>query len=272
VKLRGRMNWFERRPLFAQTIIVTRTRDQASELTDQLTAFGANVLEAPTIELAPASDQAGVTNALNAGPWDWIIFTSKTGVASTKKKLFEAGMDARALGNARIAVVGEATAAAVREELCLRVDLCPREFVAEALADAFEAANEIKGRRFLLLRAEIARQVLIDRLHHAGAAAVLDVAIYQTRPSGSLPPEVTDALTAGKVDWITFTSSSTARNFTALMGDDYAKKMHGIKLASIGPVTSTTLRELQLAPTVESDPHTIAGLVDAIGRFHGAGV
>jgi uroporphyrinogen III methyltransferase/synthase len=258
------MNWFERRPLFGQTVIVTRTRQQASELSDHLAALGANVLEAPTIETAPMADPTAVKAALTDGPWDWIIFTSRNGVSATKQKLFEAGLDTRAFGNAKIAVVGESTANAVRDELSLKVDLCPKEFVAEALADALASGGEIDGKRFLLFRAEIARPVLTDRLKQGGATAVHDVAIYETRPAASLPAEVTDAIAAGTVNWVTFTSSSTAKNFVGLLGPDYLKKLGSVKLASIGPVTTATMRELQLTPTIEANPHTIESLARAI--------
>jgi uroporphyrinogen III methyltransferase/synthase len=264
VQLRERMNWFERRPLFGKTAVVTRTRDQASELSEHLLSLGANVLEAPTIELSPVADPTAVGKALAEGPWDWIIFTSRNGVVCTKQKLFEAGLDARAFGNAKIAVVGESTANAVRELLSLKVDICPKDFVAEALADALSAGGEITGGRFLLFRAEIARAVLIDRLKQGGAAMVRDVAIYETRPATSLPAEVTEALAAGNVHWITFTSSSTAKNFTSLLGPDYAKKLEAVKLASIGPVTTATLKELGLTPTVQADPHTMQAMARAI--------
>jgi len=134
-------------------------------------------------------DPTAVKKALADGPWDWIIFTSRNGVSATKEKLFEAGLDTRAFGNAKIAVVGESTADSVRDELSLKVDLCPKQFVAEALADALAAGNEVRGKRFLLFRAEIARPVLTDRLKQGGGAAVRDVPIYQTRSAASLPAE-----------------------------------------------------------------------------------
>jgi uroporphyrinogen III methyltransferase/synthase len=264
VKLREKLNWFETRPLFGQTIIVTRTRDQASELSQQLADLGANVLEAPTIELVPIDDPAIVSTPLNDGPWDWLIFTSKNGVSCTKQKLFEAGLDVRAFGSAKIATVGEATAAAVRDELGLKVDLCPEEFVAEALADALSSTDGIRGKRFLLFRAEIARTVLIERLNAGCAATVRDVAIYQTKSPDALLPEVTQALANYTVQWITFTSSSTAKNFVALLGPDYKNQLAGIRLASIGPITTATVKELGLSPAVEANPHTVQGVVNAI--------
>jgi uroporphyrinogen III methyltransferase / synthase len=266
VGLREKLNWFERRPLFGQTIIVTRTRQQASELSDQLSSLGANVLEAPTIEISPAADAAAVSNAIAQGPWNWVIFTSQNGVRFTKQRLFDAGLDARAFGDAKIAAIGDSTAAAVRDELSLRVDLCPEKAVAEALADALTDAQAIHGKRFLLLRAEIARPVLVEQLNRDGAAEVRDVPIYQTHPASALPPEVTAAIDAGQVNWITFTSSSTVKNFCALLGSDYRGKLSAMKLASIGPVTTAALSELKLDATVEANPHTVESLVDAINR------
>jgi uroporphyrinogen III methyltransferase/synthase len=265
VSLRDTMNWFERRPLFGQTVVVTRTRQQASDLSEKLAALGASVIEAPTIELHAPDEWSGVDEALrSAGRFDWVVFTSANGVAFTRRRLFDLGFDARALGSAKIATIGDVTAAAVRRELCLNVDLCPESFVAEALADAFEKAGEAAGRRFLLLRADIARPVLRDRLQRAGAAEVRDVPVYETRPAASLPAPMLDALAAGEVNWVTFTSSSTATHLAALLGADYAKQLEHVKLASIGPITTQTLRQLGLEPAVQAETFNVEGLVASI--------
>jgi len=265
VSLRQTMNWFERRPLFGQTIVVTRTRDQASELTARLSSLGANVLEAPTIELSPATDQGAVDSALReAGGFDWIIFTSQNGVRYAKQRLFEIGLDVRAFAKAKIAAIGDATAASIRNELSLNVDLCPESFVAEALAEALKQRGEVKGRRFLLLRADISRPVLREQLERDAAAEVRDVPIYETKPVAALPEAVVDALTAGEVSWVTFTSSSTARNFVALVGEDYRARLANVKLASIGPITTATLKELGLQPTVQAERFDVEGLVEGI--------
>jgi uroporphyrinogen III methyltransferase/synthase len=271
VSLRETMNWFEKKPLFGQTIVVTRTRQQASDLSRKLEELGAAVIEAPTIEIGPPRDASNVDQALaRLQEYDWIVFTSVNGVAETKRKLMQFGLDARVFGKAKIAAIGDATADAVRQHLCLSVALCPETFVAEALADELERRGEVGGRKFLLLRADIARPILRERLERGGAAQVNDVAVYETHPANSLPSHLLDALEAKQVTWVTFTSSSTARNFIALLGDDYKTKLANMKLASIGPITTATLREFGLAPTVEAKQFNIAGLVAAISDAQGA--
>jgi uroporphyrinogen III methyltransferase/synthase len=265
VSLRPTMNWFERRPLFGQTVLVTRTRQQASDLSSKLRELGARVVEAPTIELAPASDPRAVDEALlQAGTFDWIVFTSANGVTYTRERLRDLNKDVRLFGRANIAAIGDATARAVREQLCLHVDLCPESFVAEALAEALKQAGEVRGKRHLLLRADIARPLLRQRLAADGAAEVRDIPIYETRPAASLPPEVIALLEAREVQWITFTSSSTAKNFTALLGPAYRDTLSGIKFASIGPITTATLHDLGLKPTVQAETFNVDGLVAAM--------
>ena len=265
VSLRPVMNWFEARPLFGQTVVVTRTRQQASDLTRQLAAMGANVIEAPTIELAPPADLSAVDATLrDMDRFDWVVFTSANGVRFTKERLLSLGLDARAFGTAKLAAIGDATAAAIRDELALRVDLCPPAFVAEALADAMRDAGEVRGKRHLLLRADIARPVLRERLAADGSAEVRDVAVYETQPAAELPKQLIDALEAGDVNWVTFTSSSTARNFVGLLGEEYRDKLKGVRLASIGPITTATMRQLGLEPAVQADTFNLDGLLTAM--------
>jgi len=253
VEMRRTINWFETRPLFGQTIVVTRTREQASDLSARLEELGARVIEAPTLELVPPADWSGVDAALRSiATYDWVIFTSANGVRFTKKRLLELELDARAFGDARIGAVGDATARAIGDELCLKVDLFPKPFVAEALASELIDRGQVKGKRFLMLRADIARTVLREKLNEAGAAAVEDVAVYESRPVGSLPPILLEALKDKQVHWITFASSSTAKNLATLLGKDFRQKLRGIKLASIGPITTATMKELGLEPTVQA--------------------
>lgn len=267
VALRQTLNWFETRPLFGQTIVVTRTRQQASELSEKLIELGANVIEAPTIELAPPDDLSSLDEAIKTiASFDWVIFTSQNGVRYTRDRMLELGLDARAFGKAKFAAIGDATARAIRDELFLSVDLCPESFVAEALADSLARADSVRSKRFLLLRAEIARPLLRERLIQDGAAEVRDVAVYDTRPVSALPRELLDALDAREVTWVTFTSSSTARNFASLLGKDYRQRLEGVRLASIGPITTKSLEELGLAPAAQAATFNVAGLVQAISH------
>jgi uroporphyrinogen III methyltransferase / synthase len=265
VELRQTLAWVERRPLFGQTIVVTRTRHQASEISQKLEELGAAVIEAPTIELHEPSDLTQVDAALGRmAEFDWVCFTSVNGVAAARKRLAELGKDARAFGAAKLAAIGSATAAAIERELCLKVDLCPTSFVAEALADELAAMKEVAGRRFLLLRADIARPVLRERLIAGRAAEVSDIALYETRPAKQLPVGLAEAIDAGRINWITFSSSSTVKNFLSLTGSDYRDRLSRTKLASIGPVTTATLHEAGLTPAAEARTFNIDGLVAAI--------
>lgn len=265
VSLRSTMNWFETRPLFGQSIVVTRTRQQASDLSTRLADLGANVIEAPTIELRSPGEWSEVDQALEQiGEFDWVIFTSQNGVKFARQRLLEMGLDARAFAGVKIAAIGKATAAAVRDELCLQVSLCPSEFVAEALAEELERQHEVRGHKFLLLRADIARPLLNERLSAGGATLVRDVSVYATHRATALPPALLEALSAREVNVITFTSSSTARNLVELLGSDYREKLAGVELASIGPITTKTLRELGLEPAITANSYTIEGLVEAI--------
>jgi uroporphyrinogen III methyltransferase/synthase len=167
-----------------------------------------------------------------------------------------------------LAAVGEETARATRDQLSLKVDLCPNQFVAEALADALQQSGEVAGKRFLLLRADIGRPILAQRLKQDGAALIRDVAVYQTRPVATLSESVRSALASGGIHWITFTSSSTVKNFLAQLGPNAATKLLEVRLASIGPITSQTVREAGMQ-VVEAQTYNIGGLIKAIVTAEG---
>jgi len=156
----------------------------------------------------------------------------------------------------------------VRELLALHVDLSPSEFVAEALIEALSKAKEVADKRFLLLQGELSRPMLKENLLRLQARKVSDVHIYQTKPAADLPEQLIDTLNARQVHWITFTSASTASNLARLLGANYLSLLQGVKIASIGPITSARLRELQLTPTIEAQRHDIHGLTDAILQAH----
>lgn len=276
VELRDQLNWFESRPLFGQTILVTRTRQQASGLTGQLMELGAEVIEAPTIELQPPDDWTRIDSALleiesardaKVGArvlYDWLIFTSPNGVRATRERLKAHKRDARLFAGMKVAAVGRATAEAIEQDLCLNVDLCPEEGSADALADALEKQNAIRGRRFLLLRADIARPMLTERLKTGEAATVLDLAIYQTVPAARLTTDIIERLESGIVTWLTFTSSSTARNLVSLVPCCLHDTLKRINTASIGGQTTATLEGLGLRTTVQAKTPSIESLVEAI--------
>ncbi len=265
VSLRENLNWFERRPLFGLTVLVTRTRQQAGALTGQLAQLGARVLEAPTIEIVDSKDTATVDAALkNMSTMDCVVFTSANGVEAAWNRLRTLGLDSRALP-AKVAAVGTATAAAL-ERIGIMADVLPEEFIGEKIAASLRqhfGPGGLSGCKVLLLRADIARPVLREQLEHGGAK-VVDVPIYQTRAPAALPSEVIEALAAGEIQWITFTSASTVRNLHALLPDHIRPMVHAARRLSIGPITSEALRNFDWPPTVEAAQHDIAGMVQAL--------
>jgi uroporphyrinogen III methyltransferase/synthase len=264
VKLRGKLNWYERRPLFARRIVVTRAREQAGQLAHQLRDLGAEVLEVPTIKLAAPTRREDLVDALlELNSYDWLVFTSPNGVSKFFEYFFKQFHDMRDLGGARIAAVGPATANKLKE-LHLQVDLMPDEALAASIAEAFAGFESIENLKICLLRAEVANTDLPLALEALGAI-VDDVPCYKTEPETADPSGAGAKLLETGVDWITFTSGSTVRHFHARFDlPALVKKFPGIKLASIGPETSKSLVELGLQPAVEAKQHTIEGLVEAL--------
>jgi uroporphyrinogen III methyltransferase/synthase len=259
VRLRDSLNWYEKRPLLGKRIVVTRTRKQASMLSDKLRALGTHVIELPTIRIEPPSDLREFAELVqDAHIYDWIVFTSANGVEAFFDVFFKLYDDAREIGGARFAAIGPATAQRVKD-FHLHVDLQPEEFVAEAVAQEFKKQGSIENLRILLVRAEKARGVLLKELSAAGA--IVDEAFaYRTVPETRDPSGARRQLAQGGADLITFTSSSTVENFLAL-GLPWPK---GMRIASIGPITSKTARDHGLKVDVEARRHDIDGLVQAI--------
>ena len=266
VNLRNKLNWFEHRPLFGQRVVVTRTREQASELSRQFQELGADVLEIATIKIEPPDDKQPLVEALQGiGGYDWIVFTSPNGAQSFFDCFFKAFEDVRALGNLRFAAVGPATAAKLKE-LHLRVDAMPDQYLAKKVADAIGRQESIENLRILLARAQVANPELMKTLEDRGAI-VDDVAFYKTVPeTEDLAGSAARLLNEG-ADWITFTSSSTVENFHARFDlVKLLKQFPRLRTASIGPETSKALGTLGLTPSLEARQHTLAGLVQAIQR------
>jgi len=252
VGLRDKLNWFEKLPLFGKKIVVTRAQDQAGSLSHKLHALGATVIEYPVIELLPPEDSRPIDEAIaRLESYDWLIFTSVNGVRYFMERLDASQRDLRAL-RGKLCAIGPATKAAL-EALHLKVDVLPKQYVAESLVEAF-AAIPLDGKRILLPRAAVARDLVPIELAKRGATVDV-VEAYRT----CLPQTPNDLNL--DADWLTFTSSSTVKNFLALVG---RAPFANAKVASIGPVTSETLRANGLTVHVEAKPHTMDGLLDAI--------
>src|SRR6185369_6153209 len=214
VQLRKNLNWFEHRSLFGQRIVVTRTREQAGQLSRQLSERGADVLEIPTIKIAPPDQRKALVEALlSLGTYDWIVFTSVNGVTAFFDAFFKSFDDLRDLGALRIAAVGPATAAKLTE-LHLKVDLMPDEFLASKIARAFAKFESVENLKFLLARAEVATPDLPLALEALGAI-VDDIACYKTVPDTEDRNGAAARLLEHGADWILFSSGSTVENFNA---------------------------------------------------------
>ena len=264
VKLRGKLNWFERRPLFGRRIVVTRSREQASQLSQQLIERGAEVLEIPTIRIEAPDEKRALAEAMaGLGEYDWVIFTSPNGVAQFFDYFFKSFDDVRALGALRFAAVGPATAAKLKE-FHLKVDLMPQQYLSEEIAGAFKAFQDIENVRLLLLRAQVASAELVRALEEQGAI-VDDVSVYKTVPETEDATGTAARLLEEGADWITFTSASTVQNFHARFPlPALLKKFSQLRTASIGPETSKALRALGLEPAIEAKVHNIEGLVKVL--------
>lgn len=265
VSLREKLNWFEKKRLFGKTIIVTRSREQASEFSEKLINLGAEVLEFPTISIVEPDDFKPLDNMIaNLGSADWLIFTSVNGVDAFFNRIFNSGKDIRDLKGIKICAIGPATANRITD-LHLRVDCQPPKYVAESIVEELKKTEEIKGKRFFMPRADIARSFLPDELKSLGAAEVLDVVAYKTAMAEPRDLRVVDRLKNGEIDVVAFTSSSTVRNFVKIIGEENVSAINGnVKFASIGPITTDTAKELGINISIEAADYTIPGLVDAV--------
>ena len=259
VELREKLHWFEQRPLFGKRIVVTRSRKQSSTLSGKLRILGADVYELPTIRIeAPENLRDFGALVRDAFQYDWLIFTSVNGVEAFFDMFYRLYNDSRSIGNVKIAAIGPATAQRIKD-FHLAVDLQPKEFVAEAIISELLEFGSVENLRFLLARAEGAREFLSKRLTELGA--IVDEAIaYRTVPETTDPSGGLDRFRTEGADLITFTSSSTVENFLVLQ----LRLPGNLKTASIGPITSETMRKNGLKVDVEAAKYDIDGLVDAI--------
>ncbi len=267
VGLRDHIAWVERRPLHGRRVVVTRSEAQQADLAERLLELGAEVLPLPTIAFEPGDGPAMQAAVAALHTYDLVVFTSVNGVDHFLDALYAAGRDPRAFGGARIAVIGPATARRLRAR-GLVADVVPAEFVAEGLLDALDV-DGLRGKRVLLPRAEVAREVLPDTLRAAGAEVDV-VPVYRT-VGPAVDPAVRARGGAGDADLITFTASSTVTHFCRLFDDPTLAAIQArTRAACIGPITADTARAAGFRVAVEAETYTVRGLVDALAAWGAA--
>lgn len=266
VTLRDTLRWFEDKPLFGKRVLVTRSREQASVLSEKLENLGAEAWEYPTIKIQEPDDLAALDAAVaHAGDYNWIIFTSVNGVNAFFQRLKAQKLDIRTLKDAKICAIGPKTAEDL-EERGLLVDVMPEVFRAEAVVEALKGRIQA-GDKVLLPRADLARQVLVDSLQQLGAD-VHEVISYQTVLADETDTQLLlEKLQAGEIHVVTFTSSSTVTNFLRLIGD-HRDLLQGVTMACIGPVTAETAEKNGLHVDICAEQYTIDGLVNAIQGYY----
>jgi uroporphyrinogen-III synthase len=255
-------------PLAGKRIVVTRALAQAEGLSSLLRQFGADVIDAPVIEIHPPDSYEALDAALNTIlDYDWLILTSVNGVEAMFSRLEPLGLSVDSLQHLKIAAIGPATEERIQDH-GLVVDIVPQRYVAEEVVRSLRKLT--KGEKVLLVRAKVARDVIPEELRQAGAQVDV-VEAYQTVVPQDAKKRLQSIFSDGPVDAITFTSSSTVKNFLSLItATNIPEKLAKVKFASIGPVTSDALREFGLPVHVEADEYTMEGLAQAIVRLFGS--
>lgn len=267
VELRGELQWFEKRPLAGRKILVTRSSRQAGELVDLLEDQGAAAYACPVSHILPPEDSRGLEAATAALPsFDYLILTSVNAVDAFWGCLREAGFDSRSLQGLILVAVGPKTAASLNR-YGLYADLCAEEYRAEGVVELFKNRN-LTGKRILYPRSDKARTLIQDELSAAGAEVIAPVA-YRTVRAEESRASIREHVKAGKLEAVTFTSSSTVEYFLDLLGDDLRDSLKDVVLASMGPLTSATIRGAGLQVGVESSVSTLEGLVEALKDYFG---
>ncbi len=261
VKLRKKLRWFDTKPLFGKKIIVTRAREQASTLVEILEEEGAYVIEFPTIEIVEPEDYSELDKAIkNIKTYDWLIFTSVNGVKFFLNRLKYHKKDVRVLDGINICAIGPKTAETF-EKFGIIPDFIPEKYQAEYIIEGLEKIG-INGKKFLLPRAKVAREILPKKIRELGGDIDV-VTVYETKMPDTKKDEVIDMLKNNEIDYITFTSSSTVKNFIEMI-ENKIELLKNVKLVSIGPITSDTIKSFGLIPSIEAKKYTIEGLKEAI--------
>ena len=267
---RDHLRWYDERPLFGKRVLVTRTREQAGELVDRLEALGAEAIESPTIRVLPPDDYGPLDEACaNVATFNWIVFTSANGVDAFMQRLQAAGSDLRDLKGVRICTIGPATADRLVHR-GIQVDLTPPEYRAEAVVQALRATGDLQSQRFLLPRADLARELLAEELRKSGAE-VVEVTAYRTalaEADREGDPDVYGMLLEKRIDAVTFASASTVRNFVRIYGEEAAADLlRSTAVACIGPVTAEAAEQCGIHTAIMPEQYTIPALVDALVAY-----
>jgi uroporphyrinogen III methyltransferase/synthase len=252
--------------LIGKRILITRAREQSGEFVAGLKKMSAEVIEFPTIEIVPPSSWKTLDRAIaQLKSYDWILFTSVNGVNFFFQRLRERAKDRRSLSGSKICAIGPATAEQLKK-MRVHVDYIPEEFIAESILRGFEKM-EVRGKRILLARAKKARDILPEGLR--GMGAEVDIAeAYRTVIPGGGAKRLKQLLETGKIDMITFTSSSTVSHFIDLLKKVGLKKLlQGVAIACIGPITAQTAMEYGMKVEIQPKEHTIPGLTKAIVEY-----
>lgn len=279
VRLREKLQWAEKKPLFGKRVLVARSREQAAEMVEALEEMGAEAVELPTIKIVPPESYEDLDRAIRqmSEPsamshqrfsYDWIIFTSANGVDFFFRRLRELGKDVRILKGIKLAAIGPATTKKL-EEVGLLVDYMPSKYVAEAVVEGFKNLG-VASQRILIPRAEVAREILPQELERLGAQVNV-VSTYRTVPDSSMIAELRRLLSEGRINIIAFTSSSTVKNFMkAVEGLNLENLLRSVQIACIGPVTAQTAEECGLKVAATAKEYTIQGLVQAMVEMVGS--
>jgi len=272
VNLRNTIDWFEKRTLFGRRVIVTRTREQASELVAGLEEEGASCYECATINIEPIEDYGILDEALERiDEYHWILFTSLNAVKHFFKRLFEKGLDARDLKGPQIGTVGKSTADLLLS-YGINADLIPPVFTGEGLAESL-LDQGVEGRNVLIPRAAEGREILPETLRGGGAQVTI-APLYQNVPPQGRREELRDELESGTVDMVTFTSSSTVRNFLTMVDakdqEELERLMDGVSIAAIGPITAKTVVDSGLTVDVQPEQYTIDAMIASILDYYSA--
>lgn len=263
VALSEKLAWFEKRPLFGKTLLVTSAADKAAELSAALIHLGAHVLTAPLIRIEPLSESLEMRRAARtATDFDWFVFTSSHGVEAFAQTLQIDGLDARAFGQTRIGSVGLSTSNALRK-MGLTPDLIPDRHTVAGLLEAF-VPHDLRGQRMLLPRSEIASPELSEGLAGQGAH-VTGLTAYRTHIEQGFPPGVRETLERRRFDLAAFTSASAVQGYVSAM-EDLCLPLDTVPAAAIGPVTRVALEKASIPVAITAEESTLAGLAHAIER------